>query len=60
MNKRFIVTVWHGEGGSIAYVMDTMTEDCAYYTSTIRNGIGWRDEAQRECDLLNTAERATT
>ena len=51
--KRFIVSIYHGEGGSIANVFDTQTEDCLGYYSTIRNGASWRTLAEAHANLLN-------
>lgn len=49
--KRFYVTVWHGESGSLGWRVDRM------YTSTIRDGGEWRSKLDAEADRLNRGVR---
>jgi hypothetical protein len=53
MSARYIVSIRHGEIGSVAWVMDTETEDCILSTSTMRDGAGWRIKAEREAERMN-------
>lgn len=55
---RFFVSIWHGEGGSIAMVYDRQEPDrrCLGYSSTTRDGAKWRAIAQKLADVLNDIE----
>ena len=52
---RYIVSIWHGEGGSIATIIDRKTDRCMGYYSTVRNGADWMAGALRQRDALNKA-----
>lgn len=57
MSPRYFVSVWHGEGGSIAEVRDHQEpDDCLGMYSTTRDGAAWRDLADRHAARLE-AER---
>jgi hypothetical protein len=51
--RRYIVSIRHGEIGSVAWVMDTETQECLLSTSTIRDGAAWRIKAEREAERAN-------
>ena len=53
---RYTVSIYHGEGGSLAWVLDNAghpDEDAAGYYSTIRDGASWREKADAHCARLN-------
>lgn len=56
---RFIVSVWHGQNGSIAEVRDRENpDDCLGIYSTVRCGPQWRTLADAQCAALNDAAKA--
>lgn len=56
---RYTVSVWHGESGSIARVIDTKRDRIMGETSTFRDGAYWRTLADIQCDALNRADATT-
>jgi hypothetical protein len=52
---RFYVSLWHGEGGSIATVIDRQDDACLGYYSTIRDGARFRELADIQATALNRA-----
>lgn len=53
--ERFYVTVWHGESGSLGWLVDRDTGEYLLYTSTIRDGGEWRSKLDDEARRLNSA-----
>jgi len=49
MNKRYIVTPWHGETVSLFHVVDTWADNQPYIVCTYRQ----RPKADREAGYLN-------
>lgn len=49
MGERYVVSVWHGEGRSVFYVMDSETQDCMGSHPTL-------EDAQASCTWHNTPE----
>jgi hypothetical protein len=56
---RYETVCWFGEGGSIAWVVDTETEDVLDSYSTMRKGADWRTLAQDHADRLNRGSSRT-
>jgi hypothetical protein len=55
--QRFHVSIWHGEGGSIALVCDRQhVDDCLGCYSTIRNGWRFRLLAAIHAEMLNDGD----
>jgi len=57
--KRYKVTIWHGEGGSIGVVIDRRTGGTKGRASTFREGALWRELLDRQARALNDAVSPT-
>jgi hypothetical protein len=59
MSARYVVSIWHGETGSIASVIDRQTDRLMGQTSTMRDKEGWRELADIQAAALNKAVQST-
>ena len=51
--EKLTVVVWHGEAGSLAYLMGEETEECYATLSTLVYGYVFRSLAQELADAVN-------